>query len=249
MNFKFLFICALLFASAFADEATPDADVTAQNVTEPAKPVVLEPSPDVTTYFVFPTSEKKAFTLGKPIDLVVGFINNGKAAFNVTGLQASLLHPQDFSVYVQNYTQRQLLVTVQPTQQVSLLYSFLPDAFLEPRDFGLLARVFYTLDNGAANYSNIFYNGSVILEEPEEPLDAQTLFTYVGLLGVAGLVVFLVYRALTGGSKRRSRRPATKVEMGTQRVSYDSEWLEGTSADPNRSKSPIKTRSKTAKKD
>jgi hypothetical protein len=72
------------------------------------------------------------------------------------------------------YTAQFYELTVPPAGEVSVLYSFFPNPGLEPRDFGLVARVFYQLADGSGNFSNVFYNGSIILEEPIEPLDAQT---------------------------------------------------------------------------
>jgi hypothetical protein len=40
--------------------------------------------------------------LGEKIDVVLGFVNNGKESFNVSAAQASLMHPTDAKTYVQN---------------------------------------------------------------------------------------------------------------------------------------------------
>jgi hypothetical protein len=42
------------------------------------------------------------FTVGEPVEVILGFKNNGEKPFNVTQIAASLRYPVDWKVYVQN---------------------------------------------------------------------------------------------------------------------------------------------------
>lgn len=64
-------------------------------------------------------------------------------------------------------------ISVRPSTQVSLTYSFLPDPLLEPRDFGLVCSVFYK-DAQGTNYTSVFFNSTVDLVEPAGGVDTQT---------------------------------------------------------------------------
>jgi translocon-associated protein subunit alpha len=218
-----------------AAATTESTNTTATNVTVP----VLEPSPDVQTVVFFPSSAEKRFPTGKPVQVLIGFTNNGIKSFNVSIVTASLMYPQDWRYYIQNYTKQAEFVIVPPSSQATFAYTFTPDAFLEPREFGLMGNIYYSLEDGSANYTSVFYNSTITLIEPNEPVDLQTFFMYVGIVGIAGLVGFVLFQSLTGLSGKKNKRP--KVEVGTQRSNVlDSDWLEGTSA----ARSPAQKRPK-----
>jgi len=236
-------LCALGHVHA-QDDAKPNVNATAENKTEELiiiEEPVIGPSPDVSTYFVFPSSSVKSFTVGSGIPVVVGFQNHGNTLFNVTTIFASLMYPQDWRYYIQNYTKEYYGEVVASSELRSFLYTFYPDPMLDPRDFGLTVKVFYT-DPEGGNFTSVVYNNSITLTEAGGSFDAQTLFTYVGIVGVAGLVGFGIYKVARGFSKKRPR----KVEYGTQSTVVDNEWLEGTAA-MRSSKSPKSPRTKPKK--
>jgi len=95
---------------------------------------------------------------------------------------------------------------------------------LEPREYGLVISVFYSAEG--ENFTNVVFNSTFGIVDSDEPLDMSSLFTYIGLIGVAGLVGFLVYNSTRSVSKKQKR-----VEYGTQKQTVlDNEWLEGTAA-------------------
>jgi len=149
----------------------------------------LGPSPDASTSYVFPTSSNKKFLLAKTIPVVLGFTNKGNSVFNVTRIFASFMYPSDHRYYIQNFTRQAYGETVRPSEERSFLYTFLPDPLLEPRDYGLVISIFYS-DLEGGNFTNVVFNSSIGLIESSEGYDVQTLFTYVGILGVAGLIGF-----------------------------------------------------------
>jgi len=193
---------------------------------------------------VFPGSAERKFATGETIDLVLGFTNNGQREINITSIVATLRYPVDWKVHVQNFTRKVFGVTVNPTEQASFHYSFAPDALLEPREFGVTANVYYE-DTEGANFTSVFCNHTILLVEPVDNFDAQTLFTYVGITAIAGLVGFVLFNLLKSSKKQR-RGP--KVEYGTQkRDVVDNDWLEGTMAVNNgkSQKSPKTRKAKT----
>jgi len=209
-----------------ATKETQNADL--KNTTVVDTTPKLGPSPDAHTTYVFPTAiNSRQFEAGKSIPVAIGFSNKGASNFNVTRVFGSLMHPQDHRYYIQNFTRQANSVVVKPGEQHTFVYSFTPDSFLESRDIGFSGQFFYS-DLEGNNYTSYWYNSTISLIEVQEPLDFQTLFTYVGLAGVAGLVLFIIYKSV---SDKKARKPARRVETGTvQATVIDEDWLEGTHA-------------------
>jgi len=238
-----IFLLGLIaFASigfTYANDAQATNETTTETNVTQVKP--LEPSPDVQTSFVFPQSLEKRFTSGKPIDILIGFTNTGDKSFNVTSISASLMYPLDWRVYIQNYTKKAESGLVAPKTTATFLYSFFPDPFLEPREFGLTTNIFYSNEDGTTNFTSVAYNSTITLVEANEPVDLQTFFMYVGIIGIAGLVGFIVFQSLNGLSGKKQKRP--KIETGTQKSNVlDADWLEGTAA----TRSPAQKKAKRA---
>jgi len=143
-------------------------------------------------------------------------------------------------------TKEEYGTSVSPSEQRAFDYTFLPDAGLEPREYGLVISVFYS-DTDGANFTNVVFNSTVGIVDSDQPMDFTTLFTYIGLVGVAGLVGFIVYNSTRSVSKK-----SRKVEYGTtgKATEIDNEWLEGTAAharSPKGSRLPKSTTTTKAK--
>jgi len=229
MKIAYFLFAFLLLASPFfiiAQDSDSQETTESQNATEVVE-VKLGPSADASTVYVFPNSTNNKFFVGKPISIVVGLNNIGSGTFNVTQVGASLMYPQDHRYYIQNYTKGYYGETVSPSEIRSFLYNFFPDPMLEPRIYGLVISVYYT-DLEGGNFSHVVFNNTIELIETDESMDAQTLFLYVGILGIAGLVGFLVYKSARVSKQKKGPR---RVEYGTQKaVVLDNDWLAGTSA-------------------
>jgi len=242
--FFFLFLIAsiqFVCAQDQAESETPDAKKAAEKVA-PVE-VILTASPHVTTSYVFPESAEEDFTIGDSVEVVFGLSNNGESPINVTQIAGSLRYPADWRYFIQNFTKQYLSAIVRPGEQASFVYKFLPDPLLEPRDFGFSGQVFYH-DFDGGNFTSYFFNGTIGLIESSESVDAQTLFTYIGIVGVAGLVLFIIYKSVS--DSKRTKRSAPKLETGTQKSeSIDEEWLQGTHAVTSSNKSPKSQRSPT----
>jgi len=248
MKFAFFLVCITLAVTCIYGQGSSSngTEKGSTNTTENTtiSEIVLTSSGDVSTTFVFPTSAQKKFIIGQPIPLVLGFTNRGDKSFNVTYISASLRYPGDWRYIIQNYTRFIVNTVVPPNEHASFLYNFLPDPMIEPRDFGLQANVYY-VDTAGENYTTVYFNSTITLAEPSDGIDAQTLFTYVGILGVAGLIGFFVYKSGGSGKKRSSR--SKPVEYGTQKSDVlDNEWLTGTAASkaPKAPRSPTSTKKK-----
>ena len=134
-------IGAMLIANVFGQD--PTINVSGDAVPK-VEDTTLYSSEDISFAAIFPDSAERKFQTGKPIELVLGFANNGNNYMNISHISASLRYPTDWRVHIQNFTKQQFEVIVPPSEQVSLLYTFYPDPMLEPRDFGV-SLVFSTL--------------------------------------------------------------------------------------------------------
>lgn len=239
--FFFLLLIAsiqFVFAQDQAESETPDAKKAAEKAVPDE--VILTASPHVTTSYIFPESAEEDFIIGDPVEVLFGLSNIGESPINVTQIAGSLRYPSDWRYYIQNFTKQFLSVIVRPGEQASFVYKFLPDPLLEPRDFGFSGQVFYH-DFDGGNFTSYFFNGTIGLIESSETVDAQALFTYIGIVGVAGLVLFIIYKSV--GDSKRTKRSAPKLETGTQKTdTIDEEWLEGTHAVKKAQRSPTKSR-------
>jgi len=243
-----LFCLFLLLSSSFVafaqDEDTNEETVTETATNETAVEVVLTAAPGVSTSFIFPNYPTKQIAIGRDIEVIIGFNNEGSSTFNVTQIFAALRYPADWRYYIQNFTRKANSITVKPGEQHSFVYSFMVDPFLEARDLGFSGQFFYS-DLEGNNYTSYWYNTTISLIEVQEPLDLQTLFTYVGLVGVAGLVLFIIYKSV---SEKKTKKPK-RVETGTVKTTVvDEDWLEGTHARPNRQKSQRSPSPKNSRK-
>eukprot|EP01126_Amoeba_proteus_P014391 TRINITY_DN162_c0_g4_i2.p1 TRINITY_DN162_c0_g4~~TRINITY_DN162_c0_g4_i2.p1 ORF type:complete len:233 (-),score=33.95 TRINITY_DN162_c0_g4_i2:195-893(-) len=145
-------------------------------------------SPDVTTSSVFPRYTANALPLGKPLEVIFGFFTVGEHTFNITDYYGSLLHPQDTSIYLQNFTAtRRKHQIVRGGERWTFNYWFYPDSLLEPQEYWFLGVVEYR-DEDNTNYSSTFFNGTIFLVSDPSPLDYQYIFTNV-----------LIYVILIGG--------------------------------------------------
>eukprot|EP01126_Amoeba_proteus_P014384 TRINITY_DN162_c0_g1_i2.p1 TRINITY_DN162_c0_g1~~TRINITY_DN162_c0_g1_i2.p1 ORF type:complete len:234 (-),score=41.39 TRINITY_DN162_c0_g1_i2:142-843(-) len=183
---KFLsFLCLLLTPSLCQNMEEVEAYDENEYYYEEETEVVS--SPDVTTSSVFPRYTANALPLGKPLEVIFGFFTQGEHTFNITDYYGSLLHPQDPSVYLQNFTAtRRKHQIVRGGERWTFNYWFYPDSLLEAGNYLFLGVVEYR-DEDNMNYSSTFYNGTILLVNDGSSLDYQYIFTqtliYVLLIG------------------------------------------------------------------
>jgi translocon-associated protein subunit alpha len=235
--FFFLFVSYGLtqIETHFEEELVEPEEATEGEEVDPDYESVEESSPDISVDCVFPKPAKNkddakeptrpTFVSGEEAEILIGVTNKGKQSYNITTLTASLRHPLEFSIHVQNYTKGEYFLVVKPGETASLSYYFYPEVF-EPRDFGFTANLHY-LSEDLRNHTTTVFNGTISLIEPESQLDARSFFTYLGVLALLILAAYIVQRFYLSWKKKSKRR----VEYGTSRQKFeeaDDEWLAGT---------------------
>ncbi|KAM9535580.1 translocon-associated protein subunit alpha-like isoform 2-T2 [Salvelinus alpinus] len=176
--------------------------------------------PDADTTIIFVTGEE--FPANEISKFLVGFTNKGSQDFTVHSLEASFRYPQDFQFYIQNFTALPLSTVVQPQQQASFEYSFIPAQSMAGRPFGLVI-LFNYQDSEGNGFQTAIYNQTVTIVELEEGLDGETMFMYIFLTGLVVLAIFGMYQVLE--SRMRKRLPV-KVETGTGGMNdVDISWI------------------------
>ncbi|XP_029540017.1 translocon-associated protein subunit alpha-like isoform X2 [Oncorhynchus nerka] len=170
--------------------------------------------PDADTTIIFVTGEE--FPANEIAKFLVGFTNKGSQDFTVHSLEASFRYPQDFQFYIQNFTALPLSTVVQPQQQASFEYSFIPAQSMAGRPFGLVILLNYQ-DSEGNGFQMAIYNQTITIVELEEGLDGETMFMYIFLTGLVVLAIFGMYQ--------RKRLPV-KVETGTGGMNdVDISWI------------------------
>ncbi|XP_044269087.1 translocon-associated protein subunit alpha [Tribolium madens] len=213
-------------------EVEGEADVeevapTDEEDEEDKEKTTASPDADTTLLFVRPiaTASQLELPAGIPVEFLVGFRNKGKEDFVLESLEASFRYPMDFNFYIQNFSAIGYSKVVQPEQEATLAYSFIPSEAFAGRPFGLNINLAYR-DASGNSFQEAVYNETVQIIELEEGLDGETFFLYVFL--VAGVVLLLVIgqQTLLSFGKKRITRKAAPVETGTSNpnnVDYD--WL------------------------
>eukprot|EP01127_Copromyxa_protea_P003419 TRINITY_DN13233_c0_g1_i1.p1 TRINITY_DN13233_c0_g1~~TRINITY_DN13233_c0_g1_i1.p1 ORF type:complete len:246 (-),score=68.42 TRINITY_DN13233_c0_g1_i1:94-831(-) len=187
--FKFFALLCLLLSASYAQSGLGSID---EDYVEDVK---VGASPDVETSYVFPRYPDNALPLGKPLEVVFGFKNNGFHTFNVTVFYASLMYPQAPEVHMQNFTVRRQNQIVRSGESWSFSYWFMPDPLLEPKDYYFVGSVEYK-DEDNTNFTSTWFKDSIVLVEAESALDMATIFSSLlgfAILGGAAFVVFKTF--------------------------------------------------------
>lgn len=231
MPLSIIIILAMLIASsgsaaAFTQEETP----ARRNLTI----ALPEANDDIDIVYMFTRSRATGFAAGVNHKLLLGFRNSGVSSVSVSQISGSLNAPQQFSFYVENFTEISYMTVVEPDKEASFEYMF----SLEPQHAGhtytLCFTVFYS--DIAEKYATTFFNTTVAILDPGGFLDAQTFFMYVLLVGIASCslhygmkvtgtlsyVVSLVEKFADRGTRLRQDTSS----LGKQ---ANDEWLRGTS--------------------
>lgn len=189
---------------------------------------LIGPSSDGKTIVIFTNRETDSLIAGEVVNSLIGFTNIGKTDFIVTGIEASLRYPQDFSYYIQNFSMVYYELYIPPETEASFVYSFKPSETLYARPFGLVMNLYYKDDEGNEFRDSVF-NNTVNIVEIEEGFDAETFFMYIFMASGLCLLMFVVHYVWT--TFRRGGRPtlkkSTPVEVGTQRKknNVDYSWI------------------------
>jgi len=229
--FVFAIFVSLQFTVARAEDDEDDIDVDDEDKDD-LKPDdleydeddgILRPHPDVRASVHFPEFSDKKFDLGARVNALIGFNNKGNNPFNVTAIGAFFHSPYDYSYYIQNFSYRDVGVILQGHWQVTFEYSFAPDKGLEPVEYWLSGWIDYNSSEGR-EYRSTWFNGTVTLVEKNTEFDIRKTLSYLFLLFLLGLTIYFAinYQTLTGGKKKKERKPYT--EKAAPKATTDADW-------------------------
>jgi len=186
---------------------------------------LLKPSPDADTHILFTKPTNTEFPAGAPVRFLVGFTNKGEKDFIVESMEGSFRYPQDFSFYIQNFTNVKYAKTVEPDRQATFEYGFAPSDTFSARPFGLVINLNYKDADGNL-FRDAVYNETITITEPDEGLDGETFFLYLFLAAIVVLLIVGAQQLFSTFGKKRSSKPKQYVEMGTQNKSdVDYDWI------------------------
>ena len=117
-------------------------------------------------------------------------------------------------------------ITVEADEVNTILYRFKADKNMDTREFGIVIDVFYTnVDNDT--FATTFFNETVSFVEPEEGFDPRSFFSYVALVGIISLLLFVLYKMLSNTSfaKKMSRpKKVDYVDVDTK-ADINQDWI------------------------
>lgn len=199
-------------------ETTPDAENGA--------------SSDVQVNFLFtsksPEPNTKELVASQLTKFLIGFSNRGEKDFVVKAIDTSFRYPMDFTYHIQNFSAVRYERVVQPKQEATFDYAFIPSDQFIGRPLGLVVNLHY-MDADGAYYTHAVYNETINVVEDETAFSTETGFLYVVLAALGVLVLFLGQHYLT----KLTRKPAsssssyqpTAQEVGTNKNEVDYEWI------------------------
>lgn len=193
---------------------------------------MIGPSEDVFLSSVIPEQPHppRSVPAGSIVEVALTFENRGEDAMNVTGIMAHLMY--EWQQYVQNYSMTQEPVIVEPGNMASLLYRFRPDPAIDPHEFGVLGRVFYT-DADGQEYMSIF-NQTIFLLEAEDETEYGTLMLNSLVMAGAGFAMWYVLNSHNASMATKSKKEIG-ASPGKSQAGGGADWLEGTANTRRRS--------------
>ena len=176
-----------------------------------------EAAPGVETTFWFPEAgEDGELEVGSIGEVLLGFRNSGKAALNVSYVMGSLNAPDNFGVFLQNFTARGYHKVVWPHEEATFSFRFRPFVEEEYR-LQMALTVFYLNEGGNTMYSSTFFNDTVAFVDSPVLIKGQTLQLLAMILG--SLVTFgvVAYKSIPEKAMIKARRRAERI-AGTRGV-------------------------------
>lgn len=250
-SFGFLFISAAFIAPTYASEDAAEGEDDGHVEDEPTesakragtvaadkdkdldaedemKKVEASPDAEVTVLFTHPNNNKE-LPAGQLTKFLVGFYNKGEKDFIVHYAETSFRYPMDFSFYIQNYTNARYERVVQPKQEATFDYGFIPSENFAGRPLGLVVLLRYSDSDGVV-FENAVFNETVTIVEDDSGFNTETGFLYVVFACIIVLLLLLGQQFL---SKMRRKHGMTKqhakavpIEIGTaNKHEVDFEWI------------------------
>ncbi|KAL5967460.1 Translocon-associated protein subunit alpha [Taenia solium] len=171
---------------------------------------------------------------GKAASFIVSLENsrNSLNSYSLQILEAALHYPRYFGYHIQNFTAQRLQNTLEPKQQASLHYTFVPAAQLTGQHFDLAVILTYHDQTGKL-YSHALFNETIAFLEDAEGMDVELIFLGLLIVGVCVLVLIFIWHWI---SKKASRRPhsgkSSAAFNGTDGATFN-EYVTKSSNQPN----------------
>jgi len=190
-----LFFVGVTHAQEEEEEIKPD-----ENILEEQDSTGYISSPDVTPFALLNQESQSTLELGKQSEVILGFLNTGDLPFSVQYIRGYLVANMDQAYIVQNFTGSIQNVTVGPEETATFSYKVTPEKMLDARDYTLMIDVFYlNVDNDT--FSTVFYNKTLQFVEAQEAADFETVFSYISLFGMLGLMAFGAWYLFKGSAQ------------------------------------------------
>jgi hypothetical protein len=201
-------------------QQTPTADAY-----EGDEPTVDDVSADVTTTYLFPNLADKKFAVGKPVTVLINFINNGQEVLNITRVAGFLHSPFDLNYYIQNFSGTEVRGgMVGPKSQMSLDYQFTPDASLEPLEFWMSGVVDYQADGSDVVYRSTFLNETVTLINTGSAGELTIILSTMVLLGAFGVGIYMLMNSTKKGAKAKKKFAPKPEVTEADRAAAAASW-------------------------
>ncbi|KAL5108038.1 Translocon-associated protein subunit alpha [Taenia crassiceps] len=142
---------------------------------------------------------------GKPASFIVSLENSRDSlnSYSLQILEAALHYPRYFGYHIQNFTVQRLQNTLEPKQQASLHYTFVPAAQLTGQHFDLAVILTYHDQTGKL-YSHALFNETIAFLEDAEGMDVELIFLGLMVVGVCVLVLIFIWHWISKKASRRS---------------------------------------------
>lgn len=185
---------------------------------------VLKASPDADTTLLFTKNSEQEIPVTMPLQVLVGFANNGELDFTLQYIHASLRYPQDFSFHIYNFSAVEYDYLVEPGREATLEYTFSASEVFAARPFGFVIQLFYK-DSEGNLFADSLFNDTITMVELDEGIDTETFFLYLFLAAVMVLLLVGLQQLLSSfGKRKKSKKPA--LETGTQsNGDVDLDWI------------------------
>jgi hypothetical protein len=182
-------------------------------------------SADVTTTYLFPSLVDKKFPVGKPVTILINFINNGQEVLNITRVAAFLHSPFDLNYYIQNFSGSEVSGgMVGPKSQMSLNYQFIPDTNLEPLEFWMSGLVDYQADGSDKVYQSTFLNETVTLVNHGSAGELTIILSTLVLLGAFAVGIYTLMNSTKKGAKAKKKFTAKPEVTEADKAAAAASW-------------------------
>lgn len=128
---------------------------------------------------------------------------------------------------VAQFTRSSNVMTLQPNEQRSAIFTFIPDGRLEALDFQLHLYAKYEGSDGA-QYTQILFNQTATLIESASETSSKILFVLTlcaVVAALAGFKVYTYYQKYDKKNKKKAKR--AEAQAAAQQPNLSDEWLTG----------------------